>query len=271
MKRMVGSLVIVIFGALAGLLLMGVKSEARQEASPTSSAADDAATPKFSTIASAEDLAKELNSLVADVEKAVANEDEYNSQIEGRFVRDGNTIALVATALGLHDQESPAKAHAQAVADAAGKLSAAKDYAAAKKAVEDLKTALESGAASGQLKWGKIATLKSLMKDEVPNINKKLKVGLGHFKKRSKEAAANAATMALIAENAKLYIADTKKPDEGSKWTAFANQFRDAADEVAAKIHAGDESGANAAMDKLNQSCHDCHAVFNPDKVDSKE
>ena len=72
--------------------------------------------------------------------------------------------------------------------------------------------------------------------------------------------------MALIAENAKLYIADTKKPTEGKKWTEFAAQMRSAASRLAAKAHAGDEAGAKAAMDKLNQSCHDCHAVFNPEK-----
>jgi cytochrome c556 len=100
----------------------------------------------------------------------------------------------------------------------------------------------------------------------VPIINTRLKNCLHRFKKRSAEAAGNAATMALIAENATLYVADTKKPSEGAKWTEFAAQMRSAASEVAAKVHAGDEAGANAAMDKLNQSCHDCHAVFNPEK-----
>ena len=72
--------------------------------------------------------------------------------------------------------------------------------------------------------------------------------------------------MALIAENAKLYVADTKKPSEGEKWTEFAGQMRSAAVDLAAKAHAGDEAGAKAAMEKLNESCHDCHSVFNPEK-----
>ena len=52
---------------------------------------------------------------VADLEKAVVNEDEFKSQVEGRFTRDGNTIALIAIALGLHDQDSPLKPHAKAI------------------------------------------------------------------------------------------------------------------------------------------------------------
>ena len=34
--------------------------------------------------------------------------------------------------------------------------------------------------------------------------------------------------MALIAENATLYVAETKKPNEGTKWTEFAAQMRTA-------------------------------------------
>jgi cytochrome c556 len=238
-------------------------------AAASSSAADETSTPKFSSIASAEDLTYELNFIVVDVEKAVADEDEFKAQIEDRFLRDANTIALVATALALHDQDNAVKSHAQAIIAAAHKLGEAKDFAATKAAVADLKASLQGSAAGpgkdGNVKWGKIAALKNLMKDEVPNVNIKLKNSIRHLDKRAKEAAAHAAMMALIAENAKLYVADTKKPNETAKWSAFAEQFRAAAADVAAKVHSGDKNGANAAMEKLNQSCHDCHAVFNPE------
>ena len=248
-----------IAAALGGVLLTG---------SPTvASTGDDGATPKFSTFASADDLAGEVKLLVADLEKSVVTKDEYGSQVEGRFVRDGNTVTLIAIALGLHDQDSPLKPRAAAIAAAAHKLTQTKDYAATKEAVENLKKAVDGqGTANGELKWGKVAPLNGLMKDEVPNINTKLKTGLRHFKKRPGDVSANAATMALIAENARLYIADTKKPNEGTKWTEFAGQMRAAASELAAMAHAGNEAGATAAMDKLDQSCHACHAVFNPEK-----
>ena len=84
--------------------------------------------------------------LVADLEKAVVDEDEYKSQVEGRFIRDGNTITLIAIGLGLHDQDSPLKPHAKAIAAAARKLAATKDYASTKQAVEDLKAAADAPA-----------------------------------------------------------------------------------------------------------------------------
>jgi len=259
MRLVLASLEFVVTAILTGVLLVS---------SPTpTSASDNNAAPKFSTFASADDLAAEVKFLMADLEKAVVDEDEYKSQVEGRFIRDGNTITLIAIALGLHDQDSPLKPHAKEIATVARKLTQTKDYAATKQAIEDLKAAVGGqGTDTGELKWGKVAPLNSLMKDEVPNINTKLKTGLRHFKKRPIEVSANAATMALIAENATFYIADTKKPAEGAKWTDFAGQMRAAASEVAAKAHAGDEAGATAAMEKLNQSCHDCHAVFNPEK-----
>ena len=212
-------------------------------------------------------LPRNSKSSVPDLQKAVADEEEYKSQVEGRFTRDGDTITLIAIALGLHDQDSPLKPNAKAIAAAARTLAKAKGFAATKQAVADIKVAVDGqGTGTAELKWGKVATLKGLMKDEVPPINNKLKNGLRRFKKRAGEIAANAATMALIAENANLYVADTKHPAEGKQWTEFATQTRAAAVDLAAEAHAGDEPGAKAAMDKLTQSCHDCHKVFNPEK-----
>ncbi len=238
MHRIIGLIGLVTATVLAGLWLLETKSAAQSEASPAAGSA-----PKFSAFASADDLAYELNFLVADLEKAVADQTEFDSQIENRFVRDSNIIALLATALALHDQENTVKPHAQAIIAATDKLREAKDFPSTKKAVGDLKTLLQ-GSAAGEVKWRKIAAFKSLMNDEVSSVNNKLKTGLKHFKDRAKLASANAATMALIAENAKLYLAETKKPTEGAQWAAFTDQFRTAAAELAAKARAEDEAGA---------------------------
>ena len=204
-------------------------------------AGDDYAAPKISTFASAEDLNAELKFLAADLEKAVANEEDYKDQVEGRLC-DGNTITLIAIAVGLHDQDSPLKAHAKAIAAAARKLAETTTFATTKQAVADLTAAIQGeGKGTSELKWGKVSKLVGLMKEEVPAINNNLKKSLRRFKKRAAEVSANAATMALIAENATLYVADTKKPTEGKKWTEFASQMRAAAIDLAAKAHAGDE------------------------------
>lgn len=255
------------FGFAVAAVLVGALVEVKAEPGAESKPEISAAPPKVSTFASAEDLAAELKILTADLKKAVVSEAEYKDQVEGRFTRDGDTITLIAIALSLHDQDSPLKPQAQAIAAAARKLAKTKDFAATKEAVADLRAALDGeGKGTSELKWGKVAKLNGLMKDEVPAINNKLKTSLRHFKQRSGQVAANAATMALIAENARLYIADTKKPAEGEKWTEFAAQMRAASVDLAAKARAGDERGAKAAMGKLDDSCHACHKVFNPEK-----
>ena len=261
MTRSQTSLGFVMASFLAAALLAG---------SPLSAfASEDDASPKISSFASAADLSAELKVVVIDLEKAVASKDEYDSQVEGRFTRDGNLVTLIAIALGLNDEESSAKPHAKAIAAAGRNLAQAKGYEATKKAIDHLKAAVKGkGSGEGELKWGKVATLKSLMTEEVPSVNTRLKNAMRHFKSRTASVAANAATMALLAANADLYVTDTKKPDEGKKWTELAGQMRAAAVDVATKAHTGDLAGVKAAMDKLNESCHDCHAVFNPEKKD---
>ena len=75
MRRLQASLGFVMAAVLGGALLAG---------SPTlTSASDDAAAPKFSTFASADDLAAEVKFLVADLEKAVVDEDEYEEPGRG--------------------------------------------------------------------------------------------------------------------------------------------------------------------------------------------
>jgi len=268
MKRIFGLLGFVMAAIGLGLLLADTKAGAQNDAG--------AAGPKLSAFAPAEDLAYELTFLVGDLEKAVTDKEEFDSQIENRFVRDGNTIALLTTALALHDQDNAVKPHAQAIMAAAQKLTEAKDYETTKKAVADLRGSLALSA-GGEVRWRKIAPFKSLMNDEVSSVNNKLKTAVDHIKKqakdaaqRTKEATANAAAMALIAENAKLYLADTKKPSEGLKWFAFSDQFRAAAADVATKVRAGDREALAPAMERLDQTCNDCHAVFNPEKANQK-
>ena len=117
----------------------------------------------------------------------------------------------------------------------------------------------------------KISSLEQLMKDQVPAVNTKLTNNLKKFSKKSKDIAGLSAILAVIAQDAMLYVSDTKKPEEAKKWFDFSVQMRDAAAAVNAQTHANDEKAATAAGEKLNQSCHDCHAVFHEEKNEKTE
>ena len=231
------------------------------------------AAPKISTFAPADDLAAQLAKYVADLAKVTATEEEYKEiPDEKKIARDSNTAALLALALGMHDQENKYKANAGAIIAAAQKLAATKTFASAKTAGQDLKAAADGkGSSEGELKWTKLSSLEQLMKDQVPSVNTKLTNNLKKFSKKSKDIAGLSAILAVIAQDAMLYVSDTKKPEEAKKWFDFSVQMRDAAAAVNAQTHANDEKAATAAGEKLNQSCHDCHAVFHEEKNEKTE
>jgi hypothetical protein len=229
-------------------------------------AADVPAPPKVSTFAPAVDLANQADYYVKELEKTVANEEEYKDG-EGKIAKDSNTLIVVALALGLHDQDSKYKARAGAVMKAAQELAAAKSFDSAKKAVAAVKEAAEGeGKAGGELKWQKVAALPELMK-QVPLINTRLKryVKGEKFKSKAKDTAGYTAVIAVIAQSTMADTSATKSPDQVKPWQEFSVAMRDDAAAVNAAIHKGDEAAADAAMTKLNQSCEDCHAVFKPE------
>ncbi|MGA2031370.1 MAG: hypothetical protein ABSG68_03870 [Thermoguttaceae bacterium] len=234
-----------------------------EEAKPAEGAAEAPAAPKVSTFAPAEDLVAQAGKYQRDLEKAVAAEADYKDQPEGKILRDANTLVLVYLALGLDDQDNKYKANAGALVEAAQKLAAAKDYEAAKKAVDGLKAAAEaSGKGDAELKWAKLASLEQLMK-QVPLINTRLKKQV--TRSPMKEAAGSAAVLAVIAQGAMANSSDTKKPGETKQWFQFCSDMRDAAAAVNSAASQDKKDDAAAAMDKLQQTCEDCHKVFKPE------
>jgi hypothetical protein len=222
--------------------------------------------PKVSTYAPAEDLAHQVGQYVKSMKSVVADEQEYKDS-EGKVVRDAGTLAIIALALGLHDQDNKYKANAGAIIKAAQAVAATKDYESAKKAVAALEVVVtKGGTAGGDLKWEKTASLPELMK-QVPMIHTKLKLYVkgSSFKKKAKDTAGYTAVIAAIAQGVIADTSATKNAEQIKLWTKFSEAMRDDAGDVNAAVHKGDEAAAAKAMKKLNQSCEDCHAVFKPD------
>jgi len=226
--------------------------------------AEPPAAPKVSTFAPAEDLVGQVDAYLARLEESVANPDAYKEASEGKIARDANTMALISLALGLHDATNKYKAAAPAMVKAAQMIAAAKDFAAAKAAVDKLKKASE-GKAGGELKWENVASLESLMK-QVPMINTRLKKNLRRFSQKAKESAGDTAVLAVIAQGSMANVEETKKPSEAAKWYEFCAQMRDAAGALNKAIHDGDEKAADKQMKAMTTSCDDCHAIFHQEE-----
>ena len=230
------------------------------------SSAVSAELPKVSSYAPAEDLVNQADQYIKELGKVVDNEGDYNDR-QDKLAKDSNTLVVVALALGLHDQPNKYKDSAGALIKAAQEVAAAKDYASAKKAVAAAKDAAENKTKSDvALKWEKVASLPELMK-QVPLINTKLKMKLKgkNFKKKAKDTAGYTAVLAVIAQGTMADTSVTKNDAQVEQWQEFSAVSRDLAGEVNAAIHKGDEAAADKAMEKLNVSCEDCHAVFKPE------
>ena len=236
--------------------------------------------PPVSEFAPAEDLAAQVEEYLEYLEDAVETEEEYNDSVEN-LAKRSNTLILIALGLGLHDAENQYKAAAPGLLQAAQQVAAAKDYESAKAAVAAVKEA--AGATDGDptgLKWGKVASLPEIMK-AVPLINTGMKRYIrseSRLEKGADKVASHATVLAVIAQGSLDSVDETDLPNEVDKWKAFCVEMRDlcAAVNTAAREFNNEPTAAGfeatkTAMEALNQNCHDCHAVFQPDAVISDE
>jgi hypothetical protein len=226
--------------------------------------------PALSAIAPVEDLCAQVEKYIGELENTLATiesgEEPYDDNKE-KIGRDANTLAIIALCLGKHDQDNPCKAKASALLKAAQKMAATQDLDSAKKTMKQVKEAAAGKSLlQSELKWEKVASWPSLMK-QVSLSNTKLKANIkpAKFKTKAKESAGHAALIAAIAQGSLADTSQTKSPEQVKQWYGFCAQLRDAAAAMNRSVHEGDATTASAAMQKIGQSCDDCHAVFRPE------
>ncbi len=234
-------------------------------------AADPPAAPKLSTFAPAPDLVRQTDYYLGRLKESLDTESQYKEDKE-KITKDGNTLILIALALGLDDGDNKYKAAAPGLIKAGQEMAKATTYADAKAALADARKAIASPAAGGPvLGWDKAsASLPELMK-QVPLINARLKRNLKRFASKKKDTAGDTATLAVIAQGSMGAVAQTEKPTEAAKWFALCAEMRDAAAAVNKAIHAEDQEATQKAMKPFAESCDNCHTVFNPKQVGKSE
>ncbi|HLA83539.1 MAG TPA: hypothetical protein VJL29_01990 [Thermoguttaceae bacterium] len=239
---------------LAIVVLTGAATEALAQAPPEA--------PPVSKYAPAKDLAEQVDYYVGRLEESVASPEDYKDYAE-RLAKDANTLTVIALALGLHDENSRYKAAAPAIIKASRQLGEAKDYASAKKAVEEVKKSISAKDDPAALKWEKVAVLRQLML-AVPAVNTQLKrnIKLRRPKKDAPKAAGRAAVIAVIGQSSLYHSGDTTKPELAAQWYKYCEEMRDAAAEVNKATQQVDKPAARKGMQKLQESCDHCHKVF---------
>lgn len=74
--------------------------------------------------------------------------------------------------------------------------------------------------------------------------------------------ASESAAIVAISQASLANADETEAPDKVSEWYKYCVQMRNAAGALNKAAHTKDEQAANAAMEALQKSCEDCHAVF---------
>jgi hypothetical protein len=252
---------------LAGLLLaaiLGTTAQRLSMAQPPSSEKGTGGGSKPSGYAPAGDLADQMDSYLDRLSEALASQSDYDEAKQSRVLKDANTLAALALVLGMHDEPSKYRDSAPAIIKGAQTLADKnEDFAAAAKALADIKQSAAGSGKTGELVWGDVAALSSLMK-QVPVVNGGLKRSLdpARFKKLSKGAAEQSATLAALAQAAIFDTSAVADPSDEGRWKEFCIEMRDAAGAVNAAAHALDQPAAAAAHKRLAKSCDICHAVF---------
>lgn len=221
--------------------------------------------PKISAFAPAKDLIQQVDFFVGRVEESLADPKTFDLAKQSRTLKDGNTLAVLALMLGVHDENHPLKGSLPTMLAAAQALADSGDNAErALAALAKIKTARAAGAPDGgAVKWGKVASLAALMK-QVPLVHAGLKRGVdgNRLARQAVQSAGQSASLAAIAEAALLDDEYAKSPEDAQNWSRFCIQMRDAAGEVNSAIHAQDGPRVTAGMKQLEQSCNACHARF---------
>ena len=240
--------------------LMGVVIAVAMLPAVGGSAADVPHAPVLSTLVPVGDLVGQVESYVEKLEECVEDKAEFADSVD-KMQRCAHSLAVIALAVGLHDQDSSLRRASPVLVKAAQELAAAKDHADAVAGVARVKSALSASGNPSTLKWTKVAELRALMV-EVPLINTRMKRYMRRFEKGATVLAGDSAALVAISQASVANADETEAPDRVAEWYKYCIQMRDAAGALNKAVHARNEVAANTAMDALQQSCDDCHAVF---------
>ena len=221
--------------------------------------------PATSSFAPADDVTREIDFFVGRIEPSLTNAAEYDEAKQLANKKFGNTLAVLALALGMQDGDSKLKDSSSALIKAAQAIAkGSPKFEDTQQALADFKAALAGQTPAGKpAQWEKVASMGQLMK-QVPLINTGLKRALPKIadKAQADVAAGHAAALAVIGQAVMADTHEVKNPADIDKWYALCAELRDAAAAVNTGIRANDTQAVDAAMVRLNQSCTDCHAVF---------
>jgi hypothetical protein len=221
---------------------------------------------KPSSYAPAKDLESQLTAFIEQTDEALAEESEYGEEQQATVARNAATISALGLVIGMHDEESRLRPAASALIAAGDKLAeGVADYAAAKAALDEVKTLVESPpeATDQKLEWQPAGSLAEHMK-QVPIVNNNLRLGVTgrRFDRTIDRNAGLAASLAVLAQ---VSMADTSycsDPESEAEWKKICAKMRDASADVYRAVRMKDQAAATKGLDAIVVTCDECHHRF---------
>ena len=188
--------------------------------------------------------------------------------------RDANALAAVALALGMSTENSPAKAAAPALVEAAKAAASAKNLEEAQGAMKAIEAARTSKGSTAALRWNqKVVALRPLMKNAVPALTtemKRLARNEKTFARRgnAKKVIDNATVLAALALACRENVDETLAPKEDELWREYCERLAAAATDYVEKANAaadgkGDFAETLDALKTVEATCNTtCHEKF---------
>lgn len=246
----------------AALSVCAVLASAAKGAEPTLPAVD--------TFAPLEDLVSQLDALRESLEPALKSAESWTQKRE-KIEQDAGLAAVLAETLRQSEAPPPQRQAGAAIVSAASRLAAAQDHAGAVAALAAWGPVGEAAGTNlppGDGAWQGPADLHRLM-EQVAALAAKLRRGItgSRFARTAAENGPLATSLAAVG-HATQFNRDYVE-DEGSlgAWFGFSGAMRDSAAELRSALRATDQDRARAALDRLEQSCQDCHALFAPEEA----
>ncbi len=215
-----------------------------------------------------DDLVAQVDFFVERLDESLEDEKRYSEAKKARVKKDASTLAVLCLTLAKHTTDHRLKVHVVGTLAAARRLASVSDnFATARKAYDEVKTALATkSTSSADVVWQKVAELPVLMK-HVPFLHERLKRGVrseSRLKKSAQDTAGYSATLAAMAQ-ASWHILPKEaegNPTQTDKWRSYCDRMAAASRDVNHGIHEQDFKTVQAAMGRLGRSCADCHRSF---------
>ncbi len=220
--------------------------------------------PPVSRFAPVDDLLAYVDGCLESFTPVLASAETYERG-KARLEKDADSLAAVALALHLHDQDHRLRRHAGVMFKAAQQLATATDYAAAQQAWQSLQAANrgETSAVS-ELTWQPAGDMGIVMK-QVTLLHGKLKRGARpgpRFAAAADENARMATVLAVLAQCTQSDVPEGTSPSDTIKWYDLCAEMRDLCGETSRALHAHDPAATAAELGRLEQNCNACHDVF---------